>query len=106
MTLNVNNCVFTLVLGGLGASIIISKERMVKVVFLEDVPNVAETGEVKEVADGYARNFLIPKKLAVLADSRVTHLVEARLKKKARLQAETEAEMRELARQGKGRRWC
>ena len=75
---------------------------MVKVVFLEDVPNVAETGEVKEVADGYARNFLIPKKLAVLADSKAAQLVEARLKKKARLQAETEAEMRELARQLEG----
>ena len=73
-----------------------------KVVFLEDVPNVAETGEMKEVADGYARNFLIPKKLAVLADSRAAHLVEAQLKKKARLQAETEAEMRELARQLEG----
>jgi large subunit ribosomal protein L9 len=75
---------------------------MVKVVFLEDVPNVAETGEVKEVADGYARNFLLPKKLAVLADSKAAQLVEARLKKKARLQAETEAEMRELARQLEG----
>ena len=73
-----------------------------KVVFLEDVPNVAETGEMKEVADGYARNFLLPKKLAVLADSKAAHLVEARLKKKARLQAETEAEMRELAQQLEG----
>jgi large subunit ribosomal protein L9 len=74
----------------------------VKVVFLEDVPNVAETGEMKEVADGYARNFLLPKKLAVLADSKAALLVEAQLKKKARLQAETEAEMRELARQLEG----
>ncbi|HUU65526.1 MAG TPA: 50S ribosomal protein L9 [Dehalococcoidales bacterium] len=73
-----------------------------KVVFLEDVPNVAETGEMKEVADGYARNFLLPKKLAVLADSKAAHLVEAQLKKKARFQAETEAEMRELARQLEG----
>ena len=73
-----------------------------KVVFLEDVPNVAETGEMKEVADGYARNFLLPKKLAVLADFKAAHLVEAQLKKRARLQAETEAEMRELARQLEG----
>lgn len=73
-----------------------------KVVFLEDVPNVAETGEIKEVADGYGRNFLIPKKLAVLADAQAAHIVEAQLKKKARLQAETEAEMRELAQQLEG----
>jgi large subunit ribosomal protein L9 len=38
-----------------------------KVVFLQDVPNVAKAGEIKEVADGYARNFLIPKKLALVA---------------------------------------
>lgn len=38
-----------------------------KVVFLQDVPNVASVGTVKEVANGYARNFLFPKKLAVLA---------------------------------------
>jgi len=74
-----------------------------KVVFLEDVPDVAQAGEIKEVADGYARNFLIPKKLAVLADAKVMHLVEAQLKKKARLQAEIEAEMRELAQQLEGR---
>ena len=33
-----------------------------KVVFLEDVANIAKAGEVKVVADGYGRNFLIPKK--------------------------------------------
>jgi large subunit ribosomal protein L9 len=38
-----------------------------RVVFLQDVPSVARAGEVKEVADGYARNFLIPRKLALLA---------------------------------------
>ena len=73
-----------------------------KVVFLEDVPNVAETGEVKEVADGYGRNFLIPKKLAILADAKATQIIEAQLKKKAQRQAETEAEMRELAKQLEG----
>ena len=74
-----------------------------KVIFLEDVPRVAQAGEMKEVADGYARNFLLPKKLAVLADARTTHVVEAQLKRKARLQAETEAEMKELAKQLEGR---
>ena len=40
-----------------------------RVIFLEDVPNIARIGETKEVADGYGRNFLIPKKLALPADS-------------------------------------
>ena len=35
-----------------------------KVIFLQDVANVARKNEVKEVKNGYARNFLIPNKLA------------------------------------------
>ena len=73
-----------------------------KVVFIEDVPNVAETGEIKDVADGYGRNYLIPRRLAVLADARATQIVEARKKQKARIEAETEAEMRELAKRLEG----
>ena len=38
-----------------------------RVIFLEDVPSQANAGEVKNVADGYARNYLIPKKLATVA---------------------------------------
>ena len=38
-----------------------------QVIFLEDIPNVARTGEVKEVKTGYARNYLLPKRLAVAA---------------------------------------
>ncbi len=38
-----------------------------KVILLEDVKNVGKKGEVKEVADGYARNFLIRNKKAVAA---------------------------------------
>ena len=33
----------------------------------KDVDNVGRAGEVKAVADGYARNFLLPRKLAILA---------------------------------------
>ena len=34
------------------------------VIFLQDVPQKAHAGEVKRVADGYARNYLLPKGLA------------------------------------------
>ena len=67
------------------------------VVFLEDVPNVGEVGDIKEVAAGYGRNFLIPRGLAVLVDSQAASIVESRLRKKARLMAQIEAEMLELA---------
>jgi large subunit ribosomal protein L9 len=33
----------------------------------KDVENVGRAGEIKDVSDGYGRNFLIPRKLAILA---------------------------------------
>ena len=38
-----------------------------KVLLIKDVFNLGRAGEVKKVADGYARNFLIPQKMAVIA---------------------------------------
>ena len=38
-----------------------------KVIFLQDVRGTAKKGQIVEVADGHARNFLIPRKLAVPA---------------------------------------
>jgi large subunit ribosomal protein L9 len=51
-----------------------------KVLFKKDVQDVARAGQVKDVADGYARNFLIPRGLAVAATS-------AALKQVAEVQA-------------------
>jgi large subunit ribosomal protein L9 len=39
----------------------------VKVILTSDVPKLGKSGEMKVVAEGYARNFLIPQKLAVPA---------------------------------------
>lgn len=38
-----------------------------KVLFLQDVKGTARAGEVKEVSGGFARNYLLPKRLAVMA---------------------------------------
>ena len=38
-----------------------------RVVFLDDVENAGRAGEIKEVKDGFARNFLLPRKLAIEA---------------------------------------
>ena len=74
-----------------------------KVVFLQDVPNVARAGEMKEVADGYARNFLIPRKLAAQADPKMMNAIEAQVRARARQAAQNEAEMMELAGQLDGK---
>jgi large subunit ribosomal protein L9 len=38
-----------------------------KIILLEDVPTLGRRGEVRNVADGYARNYLLPHKLALNA---------------------------------------
>jgi large subunit ribosomal protein L9 len=47
-----------------------------KVIFLQDVKGSGKKGEVKEVSDGYARNFLIKKKLAVEANNQNINVLE------------------------------
>jgi len=74
-----------------------------KVVFLEDVPNLGSAGQIKEVSDGYGRNFLIPKKLAVPARPQDIQNVEAQIKARSKLAAKTEAEMKALAGQLEGK---
>jgi large subunit ribosomal protein L9 len=71
-----------------------------RVIFLEDVPNVASAGETKEVADGYGRNFLIPKKLALLADSPDATLIAAQ---RQAIEKKTDEELTGLAQQLEGK---
>ena len=68
-----------------------------RVIFIEDVPRVARAGDIKEVADGYARHFLIPKKLAAAATAKSMNDAKAQVEKRARERAQTETEMKELA---------
>ena len=47
-----------------------------KVIFLKDVKGAGRSGEIKEVADGYAKNFLFPRKLAELATAEAIKEIE------------------------------
>ena len=73
-----------------------------KVIFLEDVPKVAKAGEVKEVASGYGRNFLIPRKLALLVTSGAV-VKEIQSQTKFGNQEQIDAELVELANQLDGK---
>ena len=62
-----------------------------KVILLKDVKGTGKKNEVKEVSDGYARNYLLPKKLAVPADN--TNMKELNEKNKSQeLKAQKEYE--------------
>ncbi len=74
-----------------------------KVIFLQDVPNVARAGDIKEVADGYGRNFLIPQNLALIARSPATRIIETQHGIKARDQADNKTTLVELAHQLDGK---
>ena len=58
-----------------------------KVLLLQDVYNLGRAGEVKKVANGYGRNYLIPQGLAVLATAGALAQAE-------RIQAEAQAAIR------------
>ncbi|MDQ2959702.1 MAG: 50S ribosomal protein L9 [Candidatus Dormibacteraeota bacterium] len=49
-----------------------------KVLFVKEVQGTAKAGDVKEVSPGYARNFLLPKRLAVVADERAIEQIKQR----------------------------
>ncbi len=68
-----------------------------KVIFIEDVPGMARVGQTKVVANGYARNFLFPRRLAVLAGSTAATAVSVQLQKKVKQRELEEAEMSKLA---------
>lgn len=51
-----------------------------KVIFLQDVSRVGKKYDIKEINDGYAMNFLIPRKLAELATPKAVNELEKRKK--------------------------
>jgi large subunit ribosomal protein L9 len=68
-----------------------------KVILSKDVQGTGKAGEVKDVADGYARNYLIPRKLAIPASSGALKNVEQRKAAEQKKSAAEEATARALA---------
>ena len=68
-----------------------------KVILLSDVPKIGRRGEIKEMSSGYARNFIIPRKLGVEANDASMKMLENEQKKIAK-QREQEVQLaKELA---------
>ena len=68
-----------------------------KVIFNVDVKGQGKKGEMKEVSDGYARNYLLPRKLASEATADNINTMKLKEKAKAALIAKEKAEAEENA---------
>lgn len=68
-----------------------------KVILLQDVKSQGKAGDIKEVADGYARNFLLNKKLALEATPQNLKHLAAQKQKQAEKAAAELAAAKELA---------
>ncbi len=72
-----------------------------KIILMEDVPKLGHRGDVREVATGYARNFLLPKKLALPATpanlQNLEHLKRQRERAETRAREEAETDAARIA---------
>lgn len=74
-----------------------------KVVLLKDVPGKGRAGEIREVSKGYAKNFLLPRGLALIATPDVQKRVELRLEKERLDESVDRDRLVELAQQIEGK---
>ena len=73
-----------------------------KVVLIKDVVGLGKTGDVKEVADGYARNFLFRRNLALPAVRSSLSTIETQLRREVREQQQHAEELARLAQRIEG----
>jgi len=74
-----------------------------KVVFLKDVSAKGKKGDIKEVADGYARNFLLPQGLALPATPIAIKASAIQFEERAQREAREQEELGELIQRLEGR---
>lgn len=74
-----------------------------KVVLLADVKGQGKKGDIVDVSDGFARNFLLPKKLAKPADNQTIQEIKAKKESEEFRKAEEKKNAAALAEQLKGK---
>jgi large subunit ribosomal protein L9 len=72
------------------------QRKVMQVILIQDVNNLGGTNELLTVKNGYARNYLIPSKLAVEASSSNLKVREEKLKVQAKKEAKLLAEIKEV----------
>jgi large subunit ribosomal protein L9 len=69
----------------------------VKVLLVKDVPNIGLAGETKNVADGHARNYLLPRGLATLATEGALKQIEENKRVQQRKELRATVELGQLS---------
>lgn len=70
-----------------------------KVILQQDIKNIGKKGEIVEVAEGYGRNFLLPKKYAIEANAANINVAKAKAGSAARKKAQDADEAKLMAAQ-------
>ncbi|MBE6957476.1 MAG: 50S ribosomal protein L9 [Ruminococcaceae bacterium] len=73
-----------------------------KVIMMQDVKGQGKKGQLVDVSDGYARNFLLPKKLAVIATAENINTMKQQEKARKAQEAAEKAEAEAIAKQLEG----
>lgn len=68
-----------------------------KVILIKDVKNLGKEGDVKEVSEGYARNFLLPQKMVVAATDDAIRKIETEREKEKKEHLENLEKFRSLS---------
>jgi len=68
-----------------------------EVILKQEIPGLGKAGDVVKVADGYARNYLIPRKMAVLATEKAKRALEKEMKMRTSKREKEALEARRLA---------
>ncbi|MFC1622502.1 50S ribosomal protein L9, partial [Patescibacteria group bacterium] len=67
-----------------------------KVILLQNVKSLGKTGEIKNVADGYASNFLFPNKLAQPASQEKIQSIQNKKNKETKVHKQEEKELNKI----------
>ncbi len=68
-----------------------------KIIFRKDVENIGKIGNIQDVKDGYARNYLIPRGLAVEYSKKIAQQIENEKKHQEALQVKIRQGMEQVA---------
>ena len=70
---------------------------MMKLILVSDVPDLGQEGDIVDVADGYGRNYLLPKRLAVKATAGALEDAERRVQARIEAQRKAKADAESVA---------